>query len=237
MVDIKLFESILEAQDNGYIETGDKITFELLELFSKHAKIKVQTLFKKSYGIAEKFYYDCECKCSVCNKTFFQTMSKTETFNYISKYNKNYKCLCNECKEELKRTEKEREIKREEQREKDKRDNTDNYIKNYLNPSCSWRKGVKSYSKIRSLTNVYVDWNVIKEYILKMDYTDFLCTPYWKAISERVKQKAGYRCQLCNSNNDLNVHHRTYENHGDEISHMDDLICICNECHEKHHFN
>lgn len=68
-----------------------------------------------------------------------------------------------------------------------------------------------------------------------MDYHDFLETPYWKTISEKVKIKANYRCQLCNSNIGLNTHHRCYDNHGDELHHMKDLICVCEECHNNHH--
>lgn len=80
------------------------------------------------------------------------------------------------------------------------------------------------------------DWSYLKDYICDMDYYDFLKTPYWKAIAEKVRYKADYKCQICNSSEGLNVHHRSYENHGDELHHMEDLICICKDCHEKHHF-
>lgn len=66
-------------------------------------------------------------------------------------------------------------------------------------------------------------------------YSMFLNTVYWKTVAEEVKRRAGYRCQLCNSEDDLNVHHRCYEHKGTEIFHMNDLICLCHKCHEHHH--
>lgn len=75
----------------------------------------------------------------------------------------------------------------------------------------------------------------ISKYIKSMRYEVFLRTTYWKIIADYVKKKAKYRCQLCNSESNLSVHHRTYRNHGDEINHLEDLICICNDCHKKQH--
>lgn len=67
------------------------------------------------------------------------------------------------------------------------------------------------------------------------DYSAFLNTIYWKTVAKGAKRRAGYRCQLCNSKDELNVHHRCYEHKGTEILHMDDLICLCHKCHEHHH--
>ncbi len=47
--------------------------------------------------------------------------------------------------------------------------------------------------------------------------------------------KSGYKCQVCNSPHDLNAHHRTYENRGNELKHLDDLVCLCRRCHEIFH--
>lgn len=33
----------------------------------------------------------------------------------------------------------------------------------------------------------------------------------------------------------LEVHHLTYDNHGDELHHLEDLTCICRKCHENLH--
>ena len=67
-----------------------------------------------------------------------------------------------------------------------------------------------------------------------MSYKDFLNTPYWKAISAYLKIKRG-KCEKCGSETELHTHHKTYEHHGTEIFNLNDLICLCKECHRKFH--
>lgn len=62
-------------------------------------------------------------------------------------------------------------------------------------------------------------------------YADYLQSDYWKRVSDAVKAKSGYRCQVCNSPHDLQAHHRTYEHRGKELEHIDDLTCLCRRCH------
>lgn len=50
-----------------------------------------------------------------------------------------------------------------------------------------------------------------------------------------MKKRAKFRCQLCNSPLDLQAHHRTYEHKGDELNHLNDLICLCKKCHKNFH--
>lgn len=69
----------------------------------------------------------------------------------------------------------------------------------------------------------------------KQRYAEYLKTDYWKEVSSRVKARAGWKCQLCNSQHDLIAHHRTYEHRGKELDHLDDLTCICNRCHQVFH--
>ena len=66
-------------------------------------------------------------------------------------------------------------------------------------------------------------------------YQDYLKSPEWISVSTLVKKRAGYKCQVCNSPHDLQAHHRTYENRGNEINHLDDLICLCRRCHNIFH--
>lgn len=75
----------------------------------------------------------------------------------------------------------------------------------------------------------------VKSRIQNMDYQDFLKTPYWKAIALYVKEKAGKKCSMCGATKALEVHHLTYDNHGDELHHLEDLTCICRKCHENLH--
>ena len=66
-------------------------------------------------------------------------------------------------------------------------------------------------------------------------YSDFLRTRYWKIVARYVKRRANGKCEKCGSTEKLRVHHKTYENHGDEARHLDDLVCLCGECHGKEH--
>ena len=64
-----------------------------------------------------------------------------------------------------------------------------------------------------------------------MSYSDYLETPYWRQVSAAVKERAGFRCQICNSPHDLRAHHRDYRHRGREMEHLDDLTCLCHRCH------
>lgn len=66
-------------------------------------------------------------------------------------------------------------------------------------------------------------------------YSDYLKTDYWKAVSLAVKKRAGYRCELCNSQHDLQAHHRCYDHRGKELEHLEDLTCLCRRCHAIFH--
>lgn len=66
-----------------------------------------------------------------------------------------------------------------------------------------------------------------------LSYADYLGTAHWHFVRRRTLKQAGYRCQLCNAQVKLDVHHKTYERLGDEDP--DDTIAICRKCHRRHH--
>lgn len=68
---------------------------------------------------------------------------------------------------------------------------------------------------------------------LDISYEEYLQTEHWKIISEETKRLAGYRCQICNSPDHLNAHHRTYDRIGNEL--QSDLTCLCKDCHALFH--
>jgi len=68
-----------------------------------------------------------------------------------------------------------------------------------------------------------------------MPYSEFLKTSFWQEIRKNALTEAGHRCRLCNTLDNLRVHHRTYENRGWEDVHPDDLTVLCDPCHKKHH--
>jgi hypothetical protein len=78
--------------------------------------------------------------------------------------------------------------------------------------------------------------NFLGDKLRLMPYRDFLQTNYWKVVADFVKRKAGMRCQLCNlGGGSVHTHHRTYRFHGREHEHVEDLICLCANCHSRFH--
>lgn len=66
-----------------------------------------------------------------------------------------------------------------------------------------------------------------------MPYPLYLQTDHWKETREKALRRARNRCQLCNGQYNLQVHHKTYENRGCERP--EDLIVLCRTCHARHH--
>jgi 5-methylcytosine-specific restriction endonuclease McrA len=56
----------------------------------------------------------------------------------------------------------------------------------------------------------------------------------WEVLRRQVFRRDGYRCKLCGSNDlPLHPHHNTYANYAAER--LEDLITLCEVCHERHH--
>lgn len=249
MVNIELFKNLLEQEYKGYIVGGDFIPIELFDLMCKSKIENVKKLFVKQNTL-ETTPYLLQIRCLDCNKIITIKTNKTKFFDILSFYKKigsednkricrhilvKNMLYCDDClriKQKKAAEENEQSVKN---REKIIIENTEKYIDKYLNIECQWNEGVKTWQKINNLKQSFVNENEISDYIKSMDYKDFLQTPYWKAISEKVRQKANFKCQICNSSKNLNVHHRSYQHHGNELYHLEDLICICKDCHEKHH--
>lgn len=81
------------------------------------------------------------------------------------------------------------------------------------------------------------------------DYNTYLNSDYWQYVKTLVIKRDFCRCQnkkrsnttnqlkKCGSQSKLEVHHKTYENLGNELNHLDNLITLCSKCHEKIHEN
>lgn len=245
MIDFELFKKILSQEEEGFIEPFDFIDKKMVDLFLTSRVEKVKKLFKKcgNSSVDNPFTYKIELVCEHCGKTFVKEITKTKFFEILTymrgkskyfRYRNNF-VLCELCSCDLKKIKEEQEKTNIVRREIAIKNNTESYINNYLNPQSSWKEGVRTWDKIQSLSNVCIDKTIVMSKIKSMDYKDFLKTPYWKAIAEKIRFKAGNKCQICNSSDGLNVHHRTYEHHGDELHHMDDLICLCHRCHQNYH--
>jgi len=65
------------------------------------------------------------------------------------------------------------------------------------------------------------------------NYHNYINSKPWKLLSTKMKEKAGWKCQVCNEDKNLNVHHRTYKRLGCENE--NDLIVLCAKCHSLFH--
>lgn len=65
-------------------------------------------------------------------------------------------------------------------------------------------------------------------------YRKYLQSPEWKRRRQKAIDAANYTCQRCGQgqeeHNPLEVHHRSYENFGNETE--KDLIVVCKNCHQ-----
>ena len=66
-----------------------------------------------------------------------------------------------------------------------------------------------------------------------MAYEDYLRTPEWGRKREGALERARGRCQGCDADRHLEVHHRTYEHRGFEMDW--DLTVLCAACHTAVH--
>lgn len=71
--------------------------------------------------------------------------------------------------------------------------------------------------------------------IQKMNYHDFIKSPYWRYVRKIILTRDGNKCTKCNAPHKLEAHHLTYKNHFNEHNHLEDLITLCKSCHEKEH--
>ena len=116
---------------------------------------------------------------------------------------------------------------------------TNAYIDMYLDTTNKWDSAIsiEDMMSFISVANILNEDEIAKR-IAEMSYDNFLCTPYWKAISDYVKHKFNCVCKLCKSTDNLNVHHKIYDNHGYEhrMNVIEtDLTVLCRDCHKKIH--
>lgn len=64
-------------------------------------------------------------------------------------------------------------------------------------------------------------------------YPEYIRSREWMGRRRLAITRARCRCQLCNSPDNLEVHHRTYERLGREDP--EDLTVLCSECHGLFH--
>lgn len=75
----------------------------------------------------------------------------------------------------------------------------------------------------------------------RMPYREYLQTDYWHLVRRALISKRGLQCQCCGRMprwiRDLQIeaHHLTYANRGNEFRNLDDLALLCRDCHQNWH--
>lgn len=249
-MDKEFIREILSTEDgtsDKLIKDGDFIDSELLEILGKSSKKNLQKAFYSYKGSMPNggYKYSVELKCPVCNSVHKKIVSKAklmQILGYPNTYSyEKYICYCEKCKVKKETEEKLEEEKKDREYEERAKIRTKRYIESYLNPNNSFKKEISSQEKIDSIMGLFYGYGFheeVEKTILQMSYSDFLSTPYWDGIRNYKLKRAKYCCQLCGNKGILNVHHKTYKNHGKE--HLKsvadkDLIVLCKDCHEKFH--
>lgn len=66
-----------------------------------------------------------------------------------------------------------------------------------------------------------------------MTYHEYLNSIEWQRTRKHKLEEAHGRCQLCDCGAGVCVHHRTYDRLFNER--LDDLIVLCQSCHDRFH--
>ena len=62
-------------------------------------------------------------------------------------------------------------------------------------------------------------------------YAGYLRSPAWQQKRQAALRRDGWRCRVCNSSRNLEVHHRRYPAVLGTES-VSDLTCLCAACHQ-----
>src|SRR6266853_6378477 len=83
-----------------------------------------------------------------------------------------------------------------------------------------------------SQTGTY--WSLLQKFLLLEEISPIIQFPAPLSLRRRVLERDGWRCQICGSSADLQVHHQQFRSKlGDDA--LDNLISLCARCHRQQH--
>lgn len=238
-------DTISDIERNLVIQEGELVNYLLLKEILNSSIKQVKKIFNCSYRKIKikKFYF--EFYCNSCNKT--KIIKEYTLQEFIDKYLKDNTIIkphiCKDCKEISNNALKDYVLLNKEkivtEEDKDKLLQTNlmiNTISYYTNP---YYKNIdESDSDLydfffkRKESSWYKLLYVI---INKLSYDDFLKTKYWEYVRNKKFKQSGHKCEVCNCEDHLQIHHKTYTHHGMEHLFLDDLSVLCYDCHKKIH--
>lgn len=93
----------------------------------------------------------------------------------------------------------------------------------------------KNNITLETTNNYTLNHSQIVQNLKSLPYKEYLQTEHWKIISQKTKERDNNKCRLCDSEYRLNVHHKCYDHRGEEQYYLEDLVTLCNNCHDKFH--
>lgn len=109
----------------------------------------------------------------------------------------------------------------------------------YICPVCITEKHNQWAAESRAVAEQRAEqaarYTAYVQQLKTMPYVDYLYTEHWQNTRQKALARAGFRCQACNREKHLHVHHRTYERRGEELP--EDLTVLCAPCHKTFHEN
>lgn len=66
-----------------------------------------------------------------------------------------------------------------------------------------------------------------------LQYDQYLDSRHWQRFREIALDHYGFKCAVCGTKDDLEVHHRSYARRGRER--LADVTVLCGKCHATHH--
>lgn len=214
-------------------KNGKFIPIEEIQALAKypHAKlIRLAETVEINGDPRDVYHFKVEIICRECQIPRVYVLNKKELSDLLKqgRGNQLHEMICRPCSERLKE-------ERDQEEAEDKCDNVENFIGFIINPDEEWDEDRSRWFKELLSDLSGLDHGLIKHHIKQMDYGEFLQTPYWKAVAQQVRHRSRYRCQVCNSAEFLQVHHRDYSIHGEEHLYLNELVCLCSTCHQTHH--
>ena len=67
------------------------------------------------------------------------------------------------------------------------------------------------------------------------EYEEYLKSPQWAGIREQIIYRDGGACRICGEKEKLEVHHIRGKHRFHERNHPEDLITLCDACHQMIH--
>lgn len=93
-----------------------------------------------------------------------------------------------------------------------------------------WASNFMEVEKGCWCATIYFNINVTSE---KLFYQNYLQSVVWYDFRGKIFNERGFKCELCKSSKNIQLHHLTYERLGNEQP--EDVMVLCQKCHEKAH--